>query len=114
MATSDNLSKPSNRWRRKADVYRRFAAVAERTGFVCDFSESAARAMFTRESTGRGDVSPDNGYAIGKSWLDVQLAMWREDIPLGLVSMDEIPDELRPLLGEVAERGMQPASATRD
>jgi len=100
--TSEIHVKPSKRWRRRAEIYRRFAGIAEGTGFVCDYSEDAARAMFTRESSGKGDVAADNGYAIGKSWLDVQLAMWREDLGLGLVAREEIPGDLISLLPPAA------------
>jgi hypothetical protein len=32
------------------------------------------------ESTGKGAVSPDNGYAHGKKMADVNVAQWREDM----------------------------------
>ena len=73
----------SARWRRMADLYRRFAVDYKQA----DFSESAALAMYLHESTGA--AAPDlktNGYAIGKKWLDVTVAGWREEIPaLGLL-----------------------------
>lgn len=72
--------KISKRWRKIAEVYKHFAKGATRTGFVCDFSENAAREMYIFESQGRGRIKPDNGFAIGKKWLDVTVAMWREDL----------------------------------
>ena len=91
----------TQRWRERAENYRKFASVAMRTGFVCDFSESAAQAMFELETYGHGCVAADNGYAIGKSWLDVQLAMWHEDLryPFPLVTREEIPAEFHAQLG---------------
>lgn len=74
------MMKISKRWRKIAEVYRHFAKGATETGFVCDFSENAAYEMYVFESQGRGRPKPDNGFAIGKKWLDVTVAMWLEDL----------------------------------
>ncbi len=87
----------TDRWRRKSEIYRRYARSAEATGFVCDWSEAAAEDMFRYESSGGTPPAKDNGYAIGKGWLDVQIASWVEDLAHWppLVHPDEIDKELR-------------------
>lgn len=99
------------KWRRKAEIYRRYARSAEATGFVCDWSENAAEEMYSFESTGKSTPARDNGYAIGKGWLDVQIASWIDDVlhwpPL--VRWDEIDEDLR---GQV-KRGAMAAARRR-
>lgn len=59
--------KPSRKWRRIAEIYKRFA-----TEDGLDFSDNAAEEMYLFESTGNGDlrvglfVGKSNGYAVGK------------------------------------------------
>ena len=86
--------KIGKRWRRMAEMYRMFAS-----GYPsADLSESAAMAMYLHESTGA--PMPDasvNGYALGKKWMDVTVAGWKEEIPqCGLLvselQADGIPD----------------------
>lgn len=72
--------RPSKRWLKTAEVYKHFSRAATETGFVCDFSEQAALEMFVFESQGKGRVARDNGFAIGKKWLDVTLASWLDDL----------------------------------
>lgn len=66
-------------WRRLADeIYRPFA---ERAGLgTYDFSPEAAESLFIFESTGRGSVDTNNGYAQGKRLADITVAMWIEDL----------------------------------
>jgi hypothetical protein len=75
--------KISEKWRRMADMYRRFAVDYP----AADWSEEAALAMYLHESTGA--PMPDarsNGYALGKKWMDVTVAGWKEEIPqMGLL-----------------------------
>jgi hypothetical protein len=92
------LTKPTSKWLKKAEKYRELAKIAEQTGFKCDFSNEAANAMFNFESSGIGKIEYDNGYAIGKKWMDVQISMWIEDLQatknmVPIVSIDEIPEE---------------------
>jgi len=65
----------TKKWQKIADVYKFFAR-----DYQADFSDSAAEAMFDFESNGIGLVAKDNGYAIGKHLMDIQLAMWMEDL----------------------------------
>jgi hypothetical protein len=73
------LPRPTNRWRRHADVYRFFAerACLKRT---LDFSEEAARAAFNFESNGIDAPLSRNAYAVGKHWANVQVEEWRGGI----------------------------------
>ena len=88
------MKRISKRWRRMADMYRMFAGDYPQA----DFSESAALAMYLHESTGA--PMPDalsNGYALGKKWMDVTVAGWKEEIPqCGLLvselQADGVPD----------------------
>jgi hypothetical protein len=75
--------KIGKKWMRMAEMYKRFAADYPRA----DFSESAALAMYLHESTGAPLPDPrTNGYALGKKWMDVTVAAWKEDIEqLGLL-----------------------------
>ena len=76
----------SERYRRMAEVYRVFARGWEH---VLDFSERALEEMNEHESRG-GGVSDKNGYAVGKRYLNVQVAAWREDIQGGLLTKHEL------------------------
>jgi hypothetical protein len=75
--------KIGRKWRRMADIYKRFASDYP----AADFSEAAALAMYLHESTGAPLPDPrTNGYALGKKWMDVTVAGWKEEIPqLGLL-----------------------------
>ncbi len=76
-------TKIGKKWRRMAEMYRRFA----RDYKAADFSEEAALAMYLHESTGTPLPDPrTNGYALGKKWMDVTVAGWKEEIPqMGLL-----------------------------
>ncbi|MCP5019644.1 MAG: hypothetical protein GY938_30825 [Ketobacter sp.] len=84
------MGKPSKKWRRMATMYKRFAQDWPRA----DFSDAAAVAMYNREN---GSPLPQtertNGYALGKKWMEVTLAMWREDIAIDLLSIQELLDD---------------------
>lgn len=88
------MAKIGKKWRRMAEIYKRFA----RDYGGADFSEQAALAMYLHEST--GTPLPDertNGYALGKRWMDVTVAGWREEIPkLGLLASELVEDGFPP------------------
>jgi hypothetical protein len=54
-----------------------------------DFSDEAKIELFNHESYGL-PISPKNGYALGKKWLNVQVSMWLEDIENGLLFKHEL------------------------
>lgn len=85
--------KISRRYQRLAGIYRYFAR-----GFTCSFTESDLYEMYAYESRGEGTPSETNGFRIGKSWMDVNITMWKEDIrkkllfPSELYADPNIPD----------------------
>lgn len=98
------------RWLRMADLYRRFAA--SHPG--ADFSDGAALAMFEHETFGKrlpdGSV---NGFALGKKWLSVTVAAWKEDIASGGLSVRELIEDGFPqwFLERVGVFGLKPTRA---
>lgn len=81
---------PSKKWRRMAAMYQRFGYYP-----AADYSDAAAAAMFAAETHGTPlpPGLPLNGFALGKKWMDVTLAMWREDIPCRMLSVQELLDD---------------------
>ena len=79
-------------YRKMADVYKLFA----KSFGNLDFSEKALQVMFEFESRGNGKIEIDcfsatnNGYAVGKKWLNVMVSMWKEDIKSGLFNKKEL------------------------
>jgi len=58
-------------------LYRYFA----RSWNHClDFSEDALYEMYWHESRGEGHPAANNGYHVGKRYLNVAVAQWREDM----------------------------------
>lgn len=45
-----------------------------------DFSDEAMLEMFNAETHGGIIPAPTNGFAQGKKWLSVQVAMWKQDL----------------------------------
>ena len=85
---SANKQKITPRWWKMADMYRRFAADYPQA----DFGPAAAREMYLYESTGvkLGMLATWNGFALGKKWMDVTAAMWREDIQSKMLRVEEL------------------------
>lgn len=82
--------KISNRYRQKAAEYAKFA---DQWKSILDFSDKALEECFLWESNGKPLSNPAlNGYAIGKGWLDVNIAMWKEDIAKGLLQAWELEE----------------------
>jgi hypothetical protein len=78
--------KISKRWFEMAEMYRRFAGDYEHAYF----GENSAIEMYRYETFGDPINSKWNGFAIGKKWMDVTLAMWREDIAKGMLFISEL------------------------
>lgn len=81
--TLNRIPRISKKWYRMAKIYQRFAGDYK----DADFSQSAVLDMYLHESIGSPLKDPiNNGYAIGKKWMDVTVASWKEDISqLGLL-----------------------------
>jgi len=75
------------KWWRMAAIYQRFASDYP----IADFSDEAARTLFLHESVGAPLIdSTTNGYALGKKWMDVTVAAWKEDIASLGLSVSEL------------------------
>ena len=57
---------------------------------ICDYSEDCMRELNVYESTGKGGCRWNNGYYIGKKYMNVTMGMWKEDIELGLLFKQEL------------------------
>lgn len=82
--------RPSKKWNRIAKLYKRFAIDFS----FADFSDEAALNMFIFESQGVSIPNVENnGFALGKKWMDVTIAAWKEDINKGLLFPFELLDD---------------------
>ena len=90
------MGKPSKNWMKMAEIYRLFKPM----NCECSYTEEDARAMYDYETNGIGDLEvglfngkpPFNGFVVGKKGMDLTVAMWREDIPRGLLYKSELTD----------------------
>jgi len=62
------------------EVYRIFSKDWEH---LYDFSDQSKIDLFNHESYGL-PIQNNNGYALGKKWLNVQVSMWKEDMESGI------------------------------
>lgn len=78
----------TKKWLRMAAIYKRFAKDFPQA----DFSKDAALELFNKESFGTPMPACQqvNGFAVGKKWMDATIAMWREDIAKGNLSVLEL------------------------
>lgn len=54
-----------------------------------DFSDEALLSLYNHESYGTS-LSPKNGFAVGKQYLNVHVAMYKEDIAIGTLFKFEL------------------------
>lgn len=63
------------------------------------FDQTAREQIYVWESLGRkkyealfgsAQIDARNGYLHGKSWMDVTITMWKEDIAAGLLLIEEL------------------------
>lgn len=54
-----------------------------------DFSDDALLSLYNHESYGTG-LSPRNGFAVGKQYLNVHVTMYKEDISKGTLRKFEL------------------------
>lgn len=59
---------------------------------ILDFSDEMLIEMYNYESYG-GHVSKNNGYSVGKKWLNVHVKMWNEDIEKGFLLRKELYED---------------------
>ena len=72
-----------------AELYRYFAT---NMSSKLDFSEAAELSLFNHESYGT-TLSPDNGFAVGKRYLNLQVTSWREDLRRGWLTKHELYED---------------------
>lgn len=68
------------------EVYRIFSKPWEH---VCDFSDQAMLELYYSESYG-DLINDSNGFFLGKKWLNVTVAMWKQDIEQGILYKCEL------------------------
>ena len=89
---------PTKKWIETSECYMYCMESMRHHSDCYDFSDEAASTMFSYESTGcpvlryneRNGKGLYNGFAVGKHWMDVLLADWKDDIRNGLLSKYEI------------------------
>jgi hypothetical protein len=72
-----------------SEVYRIFSRHWEH---VLDFSDDKLLELYNSESYG-SPVSSNNGFSVGKSYLNVHVKMWKEDIELGTLWKFELYED---------------------
>lgn len=84
------MKKIKNKYRRMADVYKIFARhwIDE-----LDFSETALHEMYQHESLGIPIITDNNGYEVGKKYLNLTVTMWKKDIQDGILFRHELYEE---------------------
>jgi hypothetical protein len=55
-----------------------------------DFSDEALIELYNYESYGGSTPKSNNGFYHGKKWLNVNVAMWKEDIEAGVLIKYEL------------------------
>lgn len=83
------MTKISRKYRKKAETYKYFSRY---WGDLLSYDNAALEECFLWESQGIMYKSQNNGYVIGKKWMDVNIAMWKEDILRGLLLKEELED----------------------
>lgn len=79
----------SPKFRRMAELYRYFARSMTST---LDLSDAAMLALYNHESYGT-PLPPENGFAVGKRYLNLQVTTWREDLQRGLLARHELYED---------------------
>jgi hypothetical protein len=94
-AQSPDHVRISKNWRKMSEIYRKFGG--EHPGL--DYSEEAAKEMYLYETRGEGNLAfglfgkeTENGYAVGKKWMNVHIEMWKKDIQQGILFRFELEE----------------------
>ena len=58
-----------------------------------DFSDVALLELYNYESYGGVRPASNNGFYHGKKWLNVNVAMWKEDISRGMLCRRELYED---------------------
>ena len=73
------------------EIYRIFS---EPWKDICNFSDQSMLELYYSESYG-DPIDDGNGFFLGKKWLNVTVAMWKEDIAAGNLHIFELYDDPR-------------------
>lgn len=77
-----------------SEIYRIFANTWHDN---LSFDDVALREMYDFESRGIPITTANNGFEVGKKYLNLTVTQWREDIALGLITKHELlSDDLFP------------------
>lgn len=79
--------KITSKYRTIASLYKHFAKDWQH---MFDFSEQSLIEMYCQETFGDKIVTKNNGYELGKKWMGVNIAMWKEDIAKGYLFKFEL------------------------
>ena len=84
--------KISNKWLEMAEIYKRFA-IKEYPH--ADFGDVAALMMYEHETYGKPIERTEklNGFLLGKKWMDVTIAGWKEEIASRGLLVKELIDD---------------------
>jgi hypothetical protein len=72
-----------------SELYRFFASGKSSK---LDFSDEALLSLYNHESYGT-PLSEQNGFAVGKQYLNLQVTMWREDLRRGWLFKSELYED---------------------
>lgn len=76
----------TGKFKRMCEIYKIFSHDFEH---LCDYSDQSKIDLFNHEAYGE-KIKSNNGYALGKKWLNVQVKMWKEDIQNGILFKHEL------------------------
>jgi hypothetical protein len=79
----------SKKFRRMAELYAHFGKPMAPS---LDFSDDAMLSLYNHESYGTA-LSHNNGYAVGKQYLNLQVTSWREAIRQGVIAKFELYED---------------------
>ncbi len=86
--------KLSSKYKKKAQVYRQFA----KDWPFLSFGEDELLECYFWETNGTEIKSSQNGFVFGKKWMDVNLAMWKQDLASGILFVEELTQEQKEML----------------
>jgi hypothetical protein len=83
----------SNKYLKMSKIYSIFSSEWKDD---LDFSEKSLKEMYDYESRGVPvENTKDNGFYVGKQYMDVHITMWRKDLREGLITRKELYEDGR-------------------
>jgi len=84
------MKQPTTKFKKMCKVYKIFSNDWKH---ICDYSKESMLELYNAETYGSCDCKPNNGFYVGKKWLNVTVTMWKEDIEKGLLFKFELYDD---------------------